>query len=152
MHYGEVVIGNWKQELSMIKWKMSLSLSSSMCFAQIPLVKVRKIGKHLHFLRLTYVFYCYLLLFVKNVCFYKIVSLTKTKTPSLTITNTRNRFLRFFSIFLLPSLKKLVFYSWGARQLQSKFHSPWMIGGEIPFQSWPLLAFFFQLPHSAMTA
>ena len=54
-----------------------------MGFAQISSVKVRKIGKNLHLLD-SNAFFCYMLVFVKSLCFARIVALTKTDflTPS----------------------------------------------------------------------
>ena len=40
-------MGKWKQEFSILKRKMPLSLSNSIGFAQFPLLKVRELWEHL---------------------------------------------------------------------------------------------------------
>ena len=110
-----------------------------MGFVQISLVKVRKIDNT--FLQTT-IFFCFLLLFVKNICFAKIVALTRTNflTPNLTFFCCV-----FFHFSLAFFIIILSFHSWGIQTASVKISLSW---DENLWrnQSWPLLALFSTSP------
>ena len=126
----------------------------STSFAQISLVKVRRIRQKNTFFQIQMHCCASCCCLLKNVCFTK-KNCTKTDflTPSLTLTNTSNKFFCvFFSIFFSPSSIYFVFFhSWGVQTASVKISLTWdenLWRNHIP----KLTTFgqFFQLPHSAL--